>query len=150
MLIYNWWSPRVSNPAKDPNLGQRVYKTPLNTCSDDLIKGWWSWRDSNPRLLPCKGSTLPLSYSPTLFTWSGLRDSNSYQKLGRLLCYRWHQGRKNGRRWGIRTHDPRGVNAMLSRWANRLLFNTYHNTQKLLLCHNVDNSLLPMLLTYIS
>ena len=86
--IYNWWSPRVSNPAKDPNLGQRVYKTPLNTCSDDLIKGWWSWRDSNPRLLPCKGSTLPLSYSPTLFTWSGLRDSNSYQKLGRLLCCR--------------------------------------------------------------
>jgi len=33
-----WWSPRVSNPAKDPHLGQRVYKTPLNTCSDDLNK----------------------------------------------------------------------------------------------------------------
>jgi hypothetical protein len=26
---------------------------------------WWSWRDSNPRLLPCQGSALPLSYSPT-------------------------------------------------------------------------------------
>ena len=33
------YQPRVSNPPKAANLAERVYKTPLNTCSD-----WQLWR----------------------------------------------------------------------------------------------------------
>ena len=29
-----------------------------------ILKLWWARRVSNPRLLPCEGSTLPLSYAP--------------------------------------------------------------------------------------